>query len=106
VTTIRFVQHDGREQVIEANDGQTVMRVAQDNGVPGIVADCGGFLSCATCHVYIDANWVSRIPPATEDETTMLELAVDPNESSRLSCQIQVNPEIDGLIVNIPERQY
>ena len=106
MTTIRFVQHDGTERIVEASDGQTLMRAANDHGVPGIVADCGGFLSCATCHVHIGKDWAERIPPATDDEVTMLELAVDPDEFSRLSCQITIDAGMDGLVVNIPERQF
>lgn len=106
MTTIRFIEHGGREHIVDANEGQSLMRAANDHGVPGILADCGGFLSCATCHVYIHGESAGLVPPATDNERSMLELAVDPTEFSRLSCQITVGPEMDGLVVNIPERQF
>jgi 2Fe-2S ferredoxin len=106
LTTIRFIQHDGREQAIDAADGDSVMRAANDHGVPGIVADCGGCLSCATCHVYVPEDWYDRLDPPSEDETAMLEIAVDPQANSRLSCQITVLPALDGLILNVPAKQF
>jgi 2Fe-2S ferredoxin len=106
VTKIRFIQQDQREFVVDARDGESVMRAALDNGVPGIAADCGGCLSCATCHVYIAEDWLDRLEPASEDEVAALEIAVDPQPNSRLSCQVIVSPTIDGLTVNVPERQF
>jgi len=99
VTKIRFIQHDQREFVVDATDGESVMRAAQENGVPGITADCGGFLSCATCHVYIPEDWQDRLEPASEDEVAMLENAIDPQPNSRLSCQVIVSPDVEGLTV-------
>jgi len=106
LTTIRFIQHDGREQAVDATDGESVMRAANDHGVPGIVADCGGCMTCATCHVYLPHEWFERLAPPTEDETAMLEAAVDPRPNSRLSCQIIVSADVEGLIVNVPKNQF
>jgi len=106
VTRILFVQHDEREFAAHAADGDSVMRAALDNGVPGIAADCGGFLACATCHVYISDDWQAKVAPASDDEVAMLENAVDPKPNSRLSCQIVVSPDLEGLIVNLPRRQF
>jgi len=106
VTKIRFIQSDQREFVVDAMDGESVMRAAQENGVPGIAADCGGFLSCATCHIYIPEDWQGRLEPASEDELAMLENAIDPQPNSRLSCQVIVSPDIEGLTVNVPEKQF
>lgn len=103
---IRFVQQNGREDVIEAAVGESVMRAALSHAVPGIVADCGGFLSCATCHVFVADDWVDRIAPRTDEEETMLEMAVEPTEFSRLSCQIMVDPDLDGLTLRVPARQF
>ena len=106
MTKIRFIQHNGREQEIDATDGVSVMRAANDHGVPGIVADCGGCLSCATCHVYVPEEWLDRLEPPSEDETAMLEVAMDPQPNSRLSCQIIVGGALDGLTVNVPKAQF
>ena len=106
MTKIRFIQHDKREFVVDATDGDSVMRAAQDHGVPGIAADCGGFLSCATCHIYVADDWQDRLEPASEDEVAMLENAIDPQANSRLSCQVVVTPDIDGLTVHVPQRQF
>ena len=106
MTTIRFIQASGSEQEVDAADGESVMRAAQVHGVPGILADCGGCLTCATCHVYLPEEWFDRIAPQSEDETAMLEGAVDPRSNSRLSCQIAVSPDLEGLTVVVPERQF
>lgn len=82
------------------------MQTAVNNMVDGIVAECGGCLSCATCHVYIDEAWRERVGPAAGDEQAMLALAVDPRDSSRLSCQIAVTDALDGLVVHMPEAQF
>jgi len=82
------------------------METAVDNGVSGVVADCGGACSCATCHVYIDPDWVARLPEPGESEQELLEFAVDLKDNSRLSCQIEVTEEMDGMVVHTPESQY
>lgn len=102
---ITYIQADGSEETIEATDGSTVMETAIDNDVNGIVAECGGACSCATCHVYVDPEWVAKtgVPDSMEDG--MLDCVLDRQPTSRLSCQIQVSDEIDGLVVRIPEHQ-
>lgn len=106
MTTIRFIQHDGREQVVDAANGESVMDAANDHGVPGIAADCGGCLSCATCHVYIPEDWLNCLDAVSEGESAMLKNAMNPQPNSRLSCQIIVNDSLAGLIVKIPKAQF
>ena len=103
--TITFIDQDGNEREIEAEAGPTVMENAINNDVPGILATCGGSCSCATCHVYVDDTWVDKLPPPELDESDMLDTAHDLQENSRLSCQIKVTEELDGLIVTTPPRQ-
>lgn len=101
-----FVQSDGTKQEVEAVDGQSVMQVARANLVPGIVAECGGELSCATCHVYIDEHWTQLVPDRSADEEDMLEVtAEEPTECSRLACQVRYGAALDGIVVTIPEIQ-
>ncbi|HEX4853633.1 2Fe-2S iron-sulfur cluster-binding protein [Arenimonas sp.] len=102
---IHFRQHTGTVQTVEASPGQTVMEVATGAMVRGIVGECGGCCSCATCHVHVDADWYGRLPPADDMETAMLEGAVEPGPRSRLSCQIKVTEALDGLSVAIPAGQ-
>ncbi len=106
MTKIRFIQNDGREQEVDGTNGDSVMRVANDHGIPGIIADCGGSMTCATCHVYVPQEWLDRLEPPSEDETAMLEIAVDPQPNSRLSCQIVVSDRLEGLTVNVPKNQF
>ena len=106
MTRIHFIQPDGREQAVDANPGQSVMQAAIGALVPGIVADCGGACTCATCHGYGDEAWVDRVPPASADEADMIDagcLAVQPN--SRLTCQIKVTDALDGLVIRLPPAQ-
>ncbi|MEV0341391.1 2Fe-2S iron-sulfur cluster-binding protein [Nocardia sp. NPDC050713] len=101
-----FVQPDGSKQEVEAVDGQSVMQVARANLVPGIVAECGGELSCATCHVFIGGQWAGLLPGRSDEEVDMLEVAAEePTESSRLSCQVRFEAALDGMVVTIPETQ-
>ena len=102
---ITFIQHDGAEQTLDVAPGQSVMQAAMSNGVSGIIADCGGSCSCATCHVYVDEAWRDRVPPQSPAEKDMVECALHVQENSRLSCQIKVVDELDGLVVRIPESQ-
>ncbi len=102
---IVFIQPDGQAQTVEASVGQSVMEVATGNLIPGIVGECGGSCSCATCHVYVADAWFDRLPPADEMEAGMLEGAIEPGPLSRLSCQIQVTEALDGLSVTIPAGQ-
>lgn len=103
---IHFIEHNGAEHVVEAATGDSVMAAAIDNGVPGIDADCGGACACATCHVYVDEAWLEKVGPVTECEDGMLSVSSDRRPNSRLSCQIQVSEELDGLVVTTPEFQY
>ena len=103
--TITYIQPDGTSESVKAELGLSVMETAVDNGIDGIVAECGGACSCATCHVYVDAEWLNRLPAPDEHEDAMLDCVFDRHRSSRLSCQIEVTEEIDGLTVNVPENQ-
>ncbi|CAE6728090.1 2Fe-2S iron-sulfur cluster-binding protein [Paraburkholderia nemoris] len=99
---IRFIQPDGHETTATANIGESVMQTAVSHQVPGILGDCGGSCSCATCHAYVDEAWVNHMPPAEPYEIDMLTCAMDVRENSRLTCQINVTPELDGLVVRLP----
>ena len=101
MTNINFKLRNGELKKIDAEDGLTLMEVARDNDL-GIEGTCGGSISCCTCHVVIEKDWFSKVGPANPDEEDMLDLAVDLQPTSRLGCQIEVTPELDGLIVNIP----
>jgi len=102
---VTFRQRNGTCKVVGAREGETLMEAAVHNGVDGIDALCGGVLSCATCHVRVSSEWISRLPPAAADELAMLEFAVDVGQGSRLSCQIQMTSELEGMAVDIPARQ-
>jgi len=106
MATVKFITHDGQEITATANAGDSVMSVAIDNGIDAIIAECGGACSCATCHCYIDTAWAEKIPAPDEIETDMIEAAYEPKENSRLSCQISITEEMDGLVVHLPEKQY
>ena len=101
MSKITFVEHDGTEHVLEAEDGMTVMELAVKNSVPGIDADCGGACACATCHVYVREEWADKVGKAVEMEEDMLDFAAGARRTSRLSCQIPFTPELDGLKVTI-----
>ncbi|MEY4879950.1 MAG: hypothetical protein RJB62_1419 [Pseudomonadota bacterium] len=103
---ITYIEHNGKEHAVEVPAGWTVMEGAVKNRVPGIDADCGGACACATCHVYVDPAWKEKIPARTEMEESMLDFALDVKPESRLSCQIKVKPELNGLIVRTPKSQH
>jgi len=103
---VTFIEHDGTEHAIEASDGFSVMEAAVRNGVPGIEADCGGACACATCHVYVDPAWAEATGTPVEMEADMLEFAIEPQPTSRLSCQIRITEALDGLIVRVPASQH
>ena len=103
---ITYVEHDGTEHVVDVADGLSVMEGAVNNMIPGIDADCGGACACATCHVYVDESFMDKIEPKEDMEQTMLDFAPDVKETSRLSCQIKVKPELDGRVVRMPESQH
>ena len=103
---ITYIEANGTEHVIDVPNGLTVMEGARDNDVPGIEADCGGACACSTCHVYVAPDWVDRLPPKDEMEADMLDFAWQPDPlRSRLTCQIRVTDAVEGLVVQIPERQ-
>ena len=103
-----YVAHDGTKHEVEVPDGESVMRGAVNNMIDGIVGECGGGLACATCHCYVDEAWVSRVgPPTSKAENEMLDCAASERRaSSRLSCQITVSDELNGLVVHLPETQF
>jgi ferredoxin, 2Fe-2S len=105
MTKITFTDAQGTIYPTEAVNGSTVMETAVMNGVPGIVAECGGACTCATCHVYVDDAWVETIGPPSAMEEDMLDFAFDVKPTSRLSCQIKVRDQLDGLILHVPSRQ-
>lgn len=97
----------GEVHTLEPRTGRSLMQAAVDAGITGIAADCGGCLSCATCHVIVDPEWAGRLPPPAPDEQAMLEMTAAPAETtSRLSCQIMLHPTLDGLVVRLPSTQY
>jgi 2Fe-2S ferredoxin len=102
---ITYMDAAGTSREVEAEEGSTVMETAIRNGVPGIDAECGGACSCATCHVYVDEEWVEAVGQPQPMEEDMLDFAYDVRPNSRLSCQIRVKPELDGLVVQTPTRQ-
>lgn len=106
MATVHYVEHDGTRHTVDVEEGMTLMEGAQLNSVPGIVAECGGMCSCATCHCYIEGEWASKIPPLGETEKKMLETADKLRDSSRLSCQIVMNDDLDGIEVGLPPSQY
>ena len=103
---IKYVEHNGKEHEAEVPEGWSVMEGAVKNLIPGIDADCGGACACATCHVYVDPAWLDKLPPQQDMEQQMLDFANDVQKNSRLSCQIKVKPELDGLIVRTPKSQH
>ena len=102
---IIYNTHDNKTHTIEVQNGLTVMEGAVQNDIPGIDADCGGGMACATCHVYVKEEWFDKINKKSEGEDDMLDQAFEPNKFSRLSCQISVSNELDGLVVDLPKKQ-
>ena len=102
---ITYIEHSGKPHTIEVENGLTVMEGAVQNNIPGIDADCGGGMACATCHVYVKEDWFDRVNKKNKGEDDMLEKALQPKKNSRLSCQITVSDAIDGLIVHLPTKQ-
>ena len=105
MTKITYIDHQGGSKTIEVENGLTVMEGAIQNNIPGIDADCGGSMACATCHVYVEEKWLSKLPKAEEGEIDMIDMAFEPKKNSRLSCQLIVTDEMDGLEVTTPEKQ-
>tara|TARA_B100001750_G_C15309134_1_gene496295 strand:- start:169 stop:489 length:321 start_codon:yes stop_codon:yes gene_type:complete len=102
---ITYIEHSGKSHVVEVPNELSVMEGAVQNNIPGITADCGGACACATCHVYVDEKWFDKLKKKDEAEQDMLDMAFEPNKFSRLSCQISVADELDGLAVKIPSKQ-
>ena len=105
MTKITYIEHNGKSHTIDVENGLSVMEGAVQNNIPGIDADCGGSMACATCHVYIDEKWYEKVKKKEDGEEDMIDMAFEPNRFSRLSCQIMVSEELDGLIVNLPSQK-
>jgi len=102
---ITYVDNQGNSKTINVDNGLTVMEGAIQNDIPGIDADCGGSMACATCHVYVEEKWLDKIPKAEEAEVDMIDMAYEPKKNSRLSCQLIVSDELEGLTVTTPAQQ-
>ena len=102
---IIYKDNQGNSKTIEVEKGLSVMEGAIQNNIPGIDADCGGSMACATCHVYVEEKWLNKLPKAEEAEVDMIDMAFEPKRNSRLSCQIIVTDELDGLVVTTPKKQ-
>ena len=105
MTKITYKDNQGNSKTLEVENGFSVMEGAIQNNVPGIDADCGGSMACATCHVYVEEKCFNKLPKAEEAEVDMIDMAFEPKKNSRLSCQITVTDELDGLVVTTPEKQ-
>ncbi len=103
---ITYIDENGRARTVEVPEGWSVMEGAVKNNVAGIDADCGGACACATCHVYVDPAWAKKLPAKEEMELSMLDFALDVKPNSRLSCQLKVTPELDGMVVRTPKSQH
>ena len=102
---ITYKDHEGGSRTIEVENGLSVMEGAIQKEVPGIDADCGGSMACATCHVYVEEKWLNKLPKAEDAEVDMIDMAYEPKKNSRLSCQLIVSDELDGLTVTTPAKQ-
>mgnify|MGYP006110723981 FL=1 len=102
---ITYIESNGKIHTIEAANGLSVMEGAVQNNIPGIDADCGGSMACATCHVYVKEEWFNKLPKKEDGEEDMLDMAFEPKKNSRLSCQLMISDQLDGLVVNLPEKQ-
>lgn len=103
--TITYIEHNGREHRIEVPEGTSLMQAAVDNLVPGILGDCGGSCTCATCHAYVDEAWTGHLPAPGSDEEMMLDAVIERQQHSRLCCQLKVSCDWDGLVLRLPESQ-
>jgi len=102
---ITYIEHNEKTHTVDVPNDLTVMEGAVQNNIPGIDADCGGACACATCHVYVDEKWFDKIEKKGDAEQDMLDMAFEPNKFSRLSCQISISDELDGLVVKMPSKQ-
>ena len=105
MSKITYIEHSGKSHTIQVQNGLTVMEGAVQNNISGIDADCGGSMACATCHVYVKEEWFNKLPKKEDGEEDMLDMAYEPNKFSRLSCQLTVSDELEGLVVNLPVKQ-
>ena len=105
MSKITYIESSGKSHTVDVKNGLSVMEGAIQNDIPGIDADCGGGMSCATCHVYVKENWFDKMPKKEDGEDDMLDMAFEPNKFSRLSCQIIISDELEGLVVNVPAKQ-
>jgi ferredoxin, 2Fe-2S len=103
---ITVIMPSGERSEVDAVVGESIMRLALNGGVAGIAAECGGCLSCATCHVYVSPEWADRLPPPSEEEQVMVECAIEVRDTSRLSCQLTYTDALDGIEIEIPASQY
>ncbi len=103
---IKYIEHSGKEHEVDVPVGWSAMEGAVKNLIPGIDADCGGACACATCHVFVEESWLAKLPPKEDMEETMLDFAPEVESNSRLSCQIKVTPELDGLVLRMPKSQH
>ena len=102
---ITYIEHNGKSHTIDVANGLSVMEGAVQNNIPGIDADCGGGMACATCHVYVKEEWFDKLPKKEDGEEDMIDMAYEPNKFSRLSCQLTVTDEIEGLVIKLPVKQ-
>ena len=102
---ITYIEHSGKSHTIEVQNGLTVMEAAVQNNISGIDADCGGSMACATCHVYVKEEWFNKLPKKEDGGEDMLDMAYEPRKFSRLSCQLIVSDELEGLVINLPVKQ-
>ena len=102
---ITYIEHNGKSHTINVSNGLSVMEGAVQNNILGIDADCGGGMACATCHVYVKEEWFNKLPKKEDGEEDMIDMAYEPNKFSRLSCQLTVSDELEGLVVQLPEKQ-
>ena len=105
MTKIIYKDYQGNSKTIEVDKGLSVMEGAIQNDIPGIDADCGGAMACSTCHVYVEENWFNKIPKAEDAEVDMIDMAYEPKKNSRLSCQLIVSDDLDGLTITTPAKQ-
>tara|TARA_B100001123_G_scaffold398686_1_gene482973 strand:+ start:157 stop:477 length:321 start_codon:yes stop_codon:yes gene_type:complete len=102
---ITYIENNGKSHTIDVANGLSVMEGALQNNITGIDADCGGSMACATCHVYVKEEWFDKLPKKEDGEEDMLDMAFEPKKFSRLSCQLMVSDDLDGLVVNLPAKQ-
>ncbi len=105
MSKITYIESNGNSKTIDVENGLSVMEGAVQNNIPGIDADCGGGMACATCHVYVKEEWFNKLDKPEDAEQDMIDMAFEPKKNSRLSCQLIVSDKLDGLIVTTPSKQ-